>query len=784
MHPLRPYFLFLSVPVWLLAGGCSLSPEPLNENDLFITSSVNAERTTMAQDPISGPISLHEAMARALKYNLDYRLEMMQQSLRGAETVLANANMLPKLVSSAGYSGRNNNLVVTSLDVPTGLEFEPNTVSQEREFNSGEVTFSWDILDFALSYVRARQAADKYLIAQETKRKVIQRIIEDTRTAYWRAVSSDRMAQKLARLEGRIRRAISGSHTANDEGAQSPMTALSYERELVQIKRTAEELEHELNLAKSQLAALMNVAPGTKFTVSDQGSQADPKIIDMSVQEMVAEAIFNRPEIREVAYEKRISEDEANAAILELLPNIKEYGAAAFNDNRFLLNNNWLSWGTTVAGNLMKLVQLPERQFAIDLQGEVLEQRALATTMVVMTQVYVSRTRYTHFRNELETAKQYADVQAKLVEQLRAETASGALGDQTLIREEMNLLVAEVERDVAVANLENSSANLLVSMGLDLQPKEINLGLGVAELAGDLKALWSDRIALSDRGKYLLEIEKAKEEARRKREEEERRIAEEARRIAEEAQKIKDEEIRRVKEEARIAKEDADRIEAEQVRLAKEEARRLKEEAQHAKELAEQEKAERVREAKEEARQAKEETERARAEALQARNEQVRIAKEEARRLKEEAQAAKEAAMKARQEEARQAAAEAKAAKEEARQARAEQDRSRDEQRKAREAEIRQTKEEARLAKLESQRAANAEVRRLKEGAQIARDDALRARREAVNAKRSGATESTTTWKWVWPWEEGAPPEKTEGKRRKHEQGKSKARSARNEPRD
>lgn len=747
--------LVFAVPACLWVSGCSLSPEPLTEPEMLVAGSVNAERTTMAQEPVSGTITLHEAMARALKYNLDYRLEMMTQSLRAAETVAASAATLPKLVSSAGYSGRNNDLVVSSLDLPTGLAFEPNTVSQEREFNAGDVTFSWDILDFALSYVRARQASDKYLIAQETKRKVIQRIIEDTRTAYWRAVSADRMTKRLAALEGRVSRAISGSHTANQDGAQSPLTALSYERELVQIRKTAEELEHELNLAKSQLAALMNVAPGTKFVVADQGSQSDPKVIDLSVQEMVAEAIFNRPEIREVAYEKRITEQEANAALLELLPNIKEYGAEAFNDNRFLLNNNWLGWGTTVAGNLMKLVQLPERQFAIDAQGDVLEQRALATTMVVMTQVYVSRTRYQHFRDELATAQQYAQVQAKLVDQLRAEASAGSLGDQTLIREEMNLLVAEVERDVAVAALENASANMLVSMGLDLQPKEINLGLGVNELAGDLKTLWADRIALSDRGKYLLEIEKAKEEARRKQEEEERRQREEAARIAAEAQRVKDEEVRKAKEEVRLAKEEAEHQKAEQVRLAKEEARRLKEAAQHAKELAEQEKAERVRIARDEAQRAKQEALAAKLEAEEAKVEKVRIAKEEARRSKEEAQAAKEAALKARQDEELRAREEARTARDEAKRARAEEERSRDEARKVRELEIREARQAETVAKRERTEAAALESRRLKEEALRARNEAKQARRDALSKRAPAAAPAAANWKWVWPWEEG-----------------------------
>jgi hypothetical protein len=135
----------------------------------------------------------------------------------------------------------------------------------------------------------------------------------------------------------------------------------------------------------------------------------------------------------------------------------------------------------------------------------VLDQKSLAATMVVLTQVHVSRIRYRHFVEELDTAQRYTAVQAKLVGQIRAQVKAGVLGEQTLIREEMNALLAEVRRDIAFTNVQNAAANIFVSMGLDLQANEINHGLGVKALAAHLKAAHSNRIELSDRAKYLLE---------------------------------------------------------------------------------------------------------------------------------------------------------------------------------------------------------------------------------------------------------------------------------------
>lgn len=243
----RIAILCLSVPIWAQLAGCAISPVALTVEQVSETAESNFSRVTLGQEAVQGAISLNEAVARALKYNLDHRVEMMNVSLRSAETSLASLDMLPKLVADAGYVARDSEYTARSLDIPLGVEtdtFAPppraNSISSERDYNENDVTFSWNILDFALSYVRAHQAADRHLIALETKRKIIQRIIEDTRTAYLRALSSDRMSRRLAKIEGRVKGAITQSRASVASGAESLLTALSYERELVLIRQVSE----------------------------------------------------------------------------------------------------------------------------------------------------------------------------------------------------------------------------------------------------------------------------------------------------------------------------------------------------------------------------------------------------------------------------------------------------------------------------------------------------------------------------------------------------------------
>ena len=192
------------------------------------------------------------------------------------------------------------------------------------------------------------------LIADEMKRKVINRIIEDVRTAYWRAVSADRLIARLRHLESRTRRALADSRRVSSEGRTSPITALTYERELVEIKRTIQELQRDLSVAKSQLAALMNVRPGTPFRLQLFRRVHSGLRLKSSADDMIWTALQNRPELREVAYRQRINRQEAHAALLELLPNFRMFASTNYDSNRFLLNNHWFEWGAQATWHLLE----------------------------------------------------------------------------------------------------------------------------------------------------------------------------------------------------------------------------------------------------------------------------------------------------------------------------------------------------------------------------------------------------------------------------------------------
>ena len=473
--------------------GCAVTPKPLTSTEIDTAAERNFAQVDADQEPIMAPVDLYEAMARALKYNLDYKVAMMEEALRSRETDASRFDLLPQLVANAGYAGRNNFAGASSLSLLTNRQsLEPST-SAERDIFSANLALSWDVLDFGLSKVRSEQLADQYLISQERRRKVANRVIEDVRTSYWRAVSAQRLLDELKDLEGSVTATLENSEKQAERRLSAPLTALTYQRELVEIQAEIRRLQRELVIAKAQLAALMNLKPETEFSLAMPDRTKLLPAVNFSGRDMMMTALRNRSELREVAYLQRINDKELDAALLSALPSLRGVVGVNVDSNEFLFNNNWLNYGAQASWNVMNLFSLGPRKKAVRAEGDLLRQRELALAMAVLTQVHVARARYRHLNDELSTAEHQHRVQEKILYQIESGNRAGAISRQTLLREKMNTLVSEVRYDIAFADAQNAYANLFASMGLDYFSPEVTGQENVTTLRASLERLWNDR---------------------------------------------------------------------------------------------------------------------------------------------------------------------------------------------------------------------------------------------------------------------------------------------------
>ncbi|MGH8866239.1 MAG: TolC family protein, partial [Burkholderiales bacterium] len=79
--------------------GCALTPEALRDDEVKAQAANDYINLTKAHQPVTGPISMYEALARALKYNLDFRLELTKKVLALEQLNVSRYEMLPQFVT-------------------------------------------------------------------------------------------------------------------------------------------------------------------------------------------------------------------------------------------------------------------------------------------------------------------------------------------------------------------------------------------------------------------------------------------------------------------------------------------------------------------------------------------------------------------------------------------------------------------------------------------------------------------------------------------------------------
>lgn len=130
-------------------------------------------------------------MARALKYNLDRRSKMMEEALAMGQLDVSKFDMLPKIMAQAGYAYRDRTRFTYSSSYPDDqpTSTTPATTS-ERNHTTRDLGLTWSMLDVGLGYYGSKQQADRLMIAGEKRRKAMHVLMQDVRTAYWRAASA------------------------------------------------------------------------------------------------------------------------------------------------------------------------------------------------------------------------------------------------------------------------------------------------------------------------------------------------------------------------------------------------------------------------------------------------------------------------------------------------------------------------------------------------------------------------------------------------------------------
>ena len=458
----------LAISLLLLSGCASMKPEPLQPAE--IVSTVDADRARLMQgvEPLTGVLSLEEAIARAIKHNAERRYRIMEEALAQGTFDASTYDLLPRLVASAGYRDRNNDLISHSTDSVTGAPSLANPfISTGRTATTTDLTLSWSLLDFGQSYYAAKQNADRLLIAQERRRKALQLLVQDVRTAYWRLVAAQSLHEAVGQGIREAEAALGDARKAEKEGLRNPMEPLRYQRTVLENIRMLETVQQELSTARTELAALVNLPMSTEITVAPPSAVLQKAWLDLPVARLEEQALMRNADLREGILNSRIARQETRRTLLKLFPGLSfNYGTKHSTDS-YLINQTWNEAGVQLSFNLFNVFSAPAQMRLSEAGVALADQKRLVTQMAVLTQLHVARLQYANAIHQFERADEIADIEARMAGHARNQSDAEKQSRLDRVSQSTSYVLAQLRRYQALSNAQSAASKLQATLGLE-----------------------------------------------------------------------------------------------------------------------------------------------------------------------------------------------------------------------------------------------------------------------------------------------------------------------------
>ena len=448
--------------------GCSVVTEPLSvgERQQLMSDTLNAVHRQKLE---GGKISLYEAMARALIFNFDTRLDALEQDITADRLAAGYWNFLPQSVASAGITHRDDVQASNSVSITTGSESLETSSSTESTRQTADLRFTWNILDFGVSYYNLIQTSNQNLIAQERHRRVVRQLLQDVRSAYWRAVAAQRLLGDVSAMLKRVQKAIDTADQVQSSRLQNPLETLSYKRELYDKLLQLRGIRKNLLSSKLELAKLMNIVPSTKYELMVPKAIPRPaRDVGASAERLSLIALQSRPEILEAGYNERIAQVEVKKSIARMFPGLELSLSSNFDSNKFLLHQNWNEFGLKVSWNLLNFVRGWDELEISEKQEKVSSLRRQTLGMAVMAQVNIAYLDYDEAVTTYYTINNLADLNEQIEKLQRSQSDARNMGELQLIKVELDSLVSGLRRDEQYANVQNALGRLMYSSGVNI----------------------------------------------------------------------------------------------------------------------------------------------------------------------------------------------------------------------------------------------------------------------------------------------------------------------------
>lgn len=450
--------------VLLIPAGCSRLHDTV-DCQRELRAEVEWDCLLDRSDIPSSPLDLEEIIEFALCRNLDLLVKAQEYAFHHETTTAAKLRMIPSLLFAGELSARDKNTGSFSYSLAPAVPPAPPSISSERDVKRYDIRFAWKLLDFGISYYRARQEAEHAFVRQVEYSRLQQVLVQDCTEAYWRAQVARvglHKAYALLQEADQVLAVLADAEVLAETSADWRLAQMS---EIYEAQTLLRGYEEDYQTALFDLAKLMG-APFAEIQLVEEPFD-ELKQFATDTESLAYLALEHRPELYGMDAQERVSLDEVKIAMVQLFPDLTLFGASYYDSNFFLIFNRWLSAGLHFTWDLLRGPQHIKEMFAGMEQVELAKLGRLNLSLGIITQVQLSTLAYEHAHSDYQLARQHSHARQQLLQSMQERAAVGEFTQaQLLISHKFDTFYAELAEYEAYGNAKAALANVNASVGI------------------------------------------------------------------------------------------------------------------------------------------------------------------------------------------------------------------------------------------------------------------------------------------------------------------------------
>ena len=444
-------------------------PTPLTLDEHQLLMQQDRIKAQSQVEPVGDLLTLNEAVARGLKYNLDHRSKLLEQAIALGTYDVSKFDMLPKVLASAGYNYRNNYFITTATGAYSGNpSLNEPFVNSSKDYGQAGLMLSWSLLDFGVSYFNARQNADRIIVASERRRRTMHVLVQDIQAAYLRAAAAQKLKKDIVNTIAEANVALKNSNKVESGGLRPPLDALKYQKALLDNIKILETIDLELSTARVELNQLINLPAKANLKLEDPDSLTVPNsYAQQDTEEFEVRAIISNAELSESVYNARIAVEETRKSMLRLFPGITFNVGPQTSNNAYYINKNWVEGAANISFNLWNLLSAPATIKLAEQNQELAAQKRMMVQMAIISQVHLSKIQLNNSSLIYNRASEIDSVDGRIAKITASKYKEGAASQAEKVAADASYIVSKLRKYQALSQLFAASGKMQATTGME-----------------------------------------------------------------------------------------------------------------------------------------------------------------------------------------------------------------------------------------------------------------------------------------------------------------------------